>query len=277
MVIRDWIRNQAKKLSGSTSAALFETEVLAAHVLGLSRSALLVHANEELTEEAAARIAALVDRRAAGEPSAYLTGEKEFMGLSFLVGEGVLIPRPDTETLVEWAIAGYAGRSPRILDVCTGSGCIAVSLARFLPKAQVTACDISPAALSYAKKNAERNAVTVSLVETDVLRSFVSGTFDLIVSNPPYIPSSEVETLMPDVKDFEPRLALEGGEDGLLFYPVLAEKAYAALSRGGHLAVEIGSDQGAAVSAIFKKRFPKVTRLRDLAGHERVVIGEKSV
>ena len=275
MVIRDFIRKEAKKLSGSPSAALFEVEVLAAHTLGISRSALLVHGQDDLSPEQATKIAALVDRRAKGEPSAYLTGEKEFMGLLFKVGEGVLIPRPDTETLVEWALQSYQGQAPHVLDICTGSGAIAVSIARLLPGAKVTACDISDSALAYSKENAEQNGVSLTLLKKDILKEPLNGTFDLIVSNPPYIPKKMVDTLGSEVKDHEPRLALEGGEDGLLFYPVIAKKAYDALASGGRLAVEIGFLQGSAVSDIFKKHFKNVNVLRDLAGNDRVVIGEK--
>ena len=275
MVIREFLREEAKKLSGSPSAALFDVEVLAAHVLGISRSGLLIHAADEITDAQKNALSAFVTRRAAGEPVAYLIGEKEFMGLSFSVGEGVLIPRPDTETLVEWALSRYEGKAPRILDICTGSGCIAVSMAHFLPRASVTAYDLSPAALLFAEKNAQQNHVHLSLVQNDILTEPISGTFDLILSNPPYISSNAVDSLMPEVKDFEPRLALEGGEDGLLFYPVIAKKAYAALSPGGHLAVEIGFDQGEAVCEIMKPYFKEVSLRKDLGGNDRVVIGQK--
>ena len=275
MVMRDFLREEVKKLSGRPSAALFEVEILAAHVLGISRSSLLTHAHDPISAENAQQISALVNRRAKGEPSAYLTGEKEFMGIPFFVGEGVLIPRPDTETLVEWVLSAYSDASPRVLDICTGSGCIAISIAHALPNATVTGYDISDTALAYAQKNNQRNGTQVVFVKRDILTESIDSEYDLIVSNPPYIPHEEIARLMPDVKDFEPHLALDGGEDGLDFYPILAKKAKEALAPAGCLAVEIGFDQGNAVSAIFREFFPQVEVLQDLAGCDRVVIGKK--
>ncbi len=275
MVIREFLRSEAKKMGGSVSAALFEVEVLAGYALGMRRTELLLHCGDELSPEEAEKISALCTRRRKGEPSAYITGEKEFMGLTFSVGEGVLIPRPDTETLVEWVLEKFQGHKPEVLDICTGSGAIAVSVACLLSGSRVSGVDISEEALSYARRNAKRHGVEVAFSKSDILKEDILGCYDLILSNPPYVTDEEMKGLSPDVRDFEPHLALSGGKDGLLFYPVIVIIAHAALRSGGYLAVEIGYRQADAVQKLFADCFVDVKVREDLAGNPRIVVGKK--
>lgn len=216
---------------------------------------------------------ALIARRQKLEPVAYILGEKEFFGLSFLVDENVLIPRPDTEILVEWALANFHGGA--VLDIGTGSGCIAVTLAKHLPGAKVTAADISPAALAVAKKNAARHGVDIAFLQLDILSAFPDGKFGLIVSNPPYIRPDVIDGLSASVRDFEPYGALAGGDDGLAFYRAICQKAPAHLAFGGLLAFEIGFDQADAVRTLMGKSFTGITVVKDLAGCDRVVAGAR--
>ena len=200
---------------------------------------------------------AALKKRAGHIPLQHITGEQEFMGLPFLVNADVLIPRQDTEILVEEALK-KAKPGMRVLDLCTGSGCII-------------------AALCVAKKNAGRNGVSPVFVQGDLFEP-VKGTFDLIVSNPPYIPTAEIEKLMPEVREHEPLLALDGKEDGLVFYKRIIEEGYPYLKPGGFLMFEIGCDQGKEVSARMEQAgYQDVKIIKDLAGLDRVVIGGKHV
>lgn len=215
-----------------------------------------------------------IKQRAARIPLQYLTKTQGFMGLEFSVTPAVLIPRQDTETLVE-TVLSYAKDKPgaSLVDVCTGSGCIAVSLAHYGNFAHVVASDISSAALLVAKKNAADNHASVQFFESDLLEQ-VPGRFDMIVSNPPYIEDEVILELEPEVKDNEPMLALSGGKDGLIFYRRLTETAKDHLNPGGALFVEIGYNQWEAVAELFRENgFSKPTLVRDLAGLDRVVWG----
>lgn len=213
-------------------------------------------------------------QRAARIPLQYLTKTQGFMGLEFSVTPAVLIPRQDTETLVE-TVLSYTKDKPgaKLIDVCTGSGCIAVSLAHYGNFAQVAASDISSAALAVAKKNAADNHAPVQFFESDLLEQ-IPGRFDIIVSNPPYIEDEVIAGLEPEVKDHEPMLALSGGSDGLLFYRRLTETAKDHLNPGGALFVEIGYNQWETVAALFRENgFSNPTLVHDLAGLDRVVWG----
>jgi len=245
--------------------------VLLAHVLGTSRTALLTHPERALTPGQLSSYRTLVRRRASGYPLPYLTGHVEFYGLEFEVTPEVLIPRPETETLVDLALA----RQPAtIVDVGTGSGCIAVSLAVCLPEAAIYAIEISSAALSVARRNTERHGVTerVRLIVGDVLTPR-PGPADLIVSNPPYIPTSQCASLPISVRNHEPRLALDGGPDGLSIVRRLLAQAPAVLRPGGALLIEIGADQGEAAGHLAHIFFPQAAvRVHpDLAGRDRVL------
>lgn len=275
MTIAECLKRGREVLPGGSDAA-----VLLAHVLGCETAMLSVRREERLTELTVQQYEALVARRAAGEPVAYLTGEREFMSLPFSVGPGILIPRPDTETLVEWAIARWRDKPCRLLDLCTGSGCIAVSLAHYLPQCTVTAVDVSDRCVDCARDNAARNGVAdrVTVAEGDLTQPpQLTGPFDGILSNPPYIRPDVIATLAADVRDYEPRSALDGGPDGLRFYRHILTWAETLLVPGGVLAVEIGYDQAAAVCALVENdgRYLPPQVLRDLGGNDRVVWAER--
>lgn len=236
---------------------------------GISVTDVLTHPDAEVGQD----LRSAVERAKNGEPVQYIAGITEFMSLPFHVTPAVLIPRQDTETLVEFLLSkvpmGAEG-----LDLCTGSGCIAVALAHYL-KADMTALDISDAALEIARKNAEKNHVEIRFVQGDAKRFSNLKDLDFIVSNPPYIESAVVDNLEKKVKDFEPRLALDGGENGLDFYGAIAENSRKMLKDGGVLAVEIGFNQGKAVESIFKDVFGNAKVLSDLCGNDRVVYAIK--
>lgn len=259
------------------AAGVLEVEsdawLLMSAVCRIDRNFYYVYGNEEMKEEQEKEYMALLEKRAERIPLQYITGEQDFMGLTFKVNPGVLIPRQDTEILVEEALKAVTP-GMEVLDLCTGSGCIAVSLAKFVPGAKVQGVDISPEALKVSEENARRNGVNVHFFLSDMFGQ-VEGKFDVIVSNPPYIPTGEIQGLMPEVKDFEPRLALDGKEDGLWFYRILAGEGKKYLKPGGTLMVEIGCDQGKDVSRIFKDNgYCDIKVRKDLAGLDRVVTGK---
>ena len=245
--------------------------MLLAHLLDASRVTLLAHPETPLTASQLTDYRALVRQRASNHPLPYLTGRIEFYGLDFEVTPEVLIPRPETETLVDLALA----RQPEaIVDVGTGSGCIAVALAVNLPAATVCAIEISPAALAVAWRNVERHGVTdrVRSMIGDVL-SPRPGPADLIVSNPPYVRTGDCASLPTSVRNHEPRLALDGGSDGLAIVQQLLAQAPAVLRPGGGILIEIGADQGDAASHLAHTYFPAASvRVHpDLAGRDRVL------
>lgn len=257
----------------------YDARELLLYVTGMTLSDWLMKASERIGDAEADRYAELVGRRAGREPLQQITGAQGFMGLSFHVTKDTLCPRPDTEILVEKAIP--VCKDADVLDMCTGTGCIAISIAVLAGARSVTATDISEAALKVASDNAKRNRAEVKWILSDMFEK-VEGTYDVIVSNPPYIDREQMENLMPEVKEYEPRAALFGGEDGLDFYRILTSQAKDYLRRGegtqngkgGFLIVEIGYDQGNAVAGMFRAAgFAEVELIRDYAGHDRVVLG----
>ena len=216
----------------------------------------------------------MAERRICGEPLQYILGEWEFFGMRLFVGEGVLIPRPDTEVLVETVLHHCKGRtSLRILDLCTGSGCIALALQKHLPDAEIHALDISEAALAYAVQNAEYHALPVQFHRVDVLHGTLPGQFDVIVSNPPYLTTEEMAHLQTEIR-CEPAGALEAGTDGLQFYRGITARWNDSLRDGGLLAYEIGEQQGEAVRTILESGgFRNIQILQDYARRDRVVTG----
>jgi release factor glutamine methyltransferase len=253
-----------------------EAEALLSACLGVSRAWLYAHGDEVISTAMLEKYNAWIKRRAAGEPYAYLAGEKEFMGLSFLVTPAVLIPRPETEILVEAVVAKLRKiENPRILEVGAGSGAIAVSLAVFLPQAEVTAVDISREALAVAAQNAARQNVSdrLRLLEGDLYAPVVGENFTAVVSNPPYIPAADLETLQRDVKDYEPRLALDGGPDGLDFYRRLTGELALLGAPPKLLAFEVGQHQADKVCILCHTAGYKKTRqINDLAGIPRTIL-----
>ncbi|SFQ98220.1 peptide chain release factor N(5)-glutamine methyltransferase [Desulfoscipio geothermicus] len=281
--IGEMINRAAEHLraSGSETPRL-DAEVLLAHALGRDRVYLFRETGRTLPEEIARRYRALIERRVAGEPVAYLTGSKEFMGLDFLVGSHVLIPRPETELMVEYALAALAGwpGSRRIVaDVGTGSGAVAVSLARLAPGVQVYATDISEQALATARANAGRHGVDVQFYCGDLLSPLQGvlgpASVAVITANLPYIPSPEMSGLPRDVRCFEPALALDGGSDGLALYRRLVPGAYSLLAPGGYLLMEIAPDQGDRALELTPPPRWRARVLRDLAGRPRLVAAQK--
>lgn len=241
-----------------------QARMLMATVLGVPLGALSLHRDLPLTQEKMQLLAELTDRRESGEPLQYILGEWSFMGLSFFVDERVLIPRQDTETLCEIALARAKECGYRTaLDLCTGSGCIGITLAK-LGGLCVTLSDISPDCVRAARENAERNGVTADVVEGDLF-SPVFGTFDLITVNPPYLSRADMDSLQPELR-YEPANALFGGDDGLDFYRRIAAGYRPYLRPRGTLLMEIGNTQWDAVSHLF----PGARMHRDIAGNPRV-------
>lgn len=243
------------------------------HVTGLSRAQYLAQA-EESAEDIIQSYRELLEQRGRHIPLQHLTGEQEFMGLPFLVNKHVLIPRQDTETLVEEALKRLRP-GMRVLDLCTGSGCIAVSLAKLGPDASIDASDISPEALAVARENARRLDAQVHFIESDLFTG-IAGRYDMIVSNPPYIRTAVIEELAEEVRLHEPIQALDGSEDGLRLYREIIRQSPAHLTDGGWLLFEIGYDQAEAVRALMAENgFTEIEVMRDLAGHDRVVSGRR--
>lgn len=255
--------------------ARFDAELIARHVLGWDSARWLASRREPAPEPFVARYGALVERRATREPIALITGTREFWGLELATAPGVLIPRPETELLVEEALGDLAATAaPRIADVGTGTGCIAVALARELPGARVVATDLSAAALEIARRNVTRHGVAdrVHLVRTSCLGG-VRGPFDAIASNPPYVRSGDRPGLSPEVRDHEPPLALDGGADGLEVIRVLFAQAERTLAPDGRLIVEFGYGQEEHVREAAREAGLEVLRIRaDLQGIERVAV-----
>lgn len=242
---------------------------LLSYISGFSRVDYLLRKEEMMSEQQESLYQQLLARRMEHEPLQYIIGMQEFMGINFVVDQNVLIPRQDTEILVELALSECNGK--RILDVCTGSGCIAISLAKLGSPKSVTALDISAAALDVARKNAEMNHTTIEFIESNMFEQ-VKQTYDIIVSNPPYIKSSIINTLMPEVRQFEPRLALDGEEDGLEFYRILAKEAKRFLSDRGRVLFEIGCDQGEDVIQLLREHgYDNIEITKDYANLDRVV------
>jgi release factor glutamine methyltransferase len=273
--VLDWT---TQRFSGAgIAAARLEAQLLLAHVLGCTRVQLYTGFDTPLGEAELGRYRALIKRRLAGESVSYLVGETEFWGLPFFVDESVLVPRPDTETVIDVARGARPDRAApcRILDLCTGSGAIAVSLAKEYPAAHVVATELSPPAAAIARRNAERNGVAdrIDVREGDLFAPVDGERFDLIASNPPYIASAVLPTLPAEVRR-EPAIALDGGGDGLLFYDRICAQARAHLVPGGLLIVEHGFDQADAVRArLAAAGFTGIALVHDLGKNPRVTWG----
>jgi release factor glutamine methyltransferase len=259
-------------------SARLDAELLISDALGLDRVGLYMNHHQPLQPSELSLIRERVRRRAAHEPVAYIIGKRAFYDIELKVDSRVLVPRPETEHLVERALKSLADiETARVVDVGCGSGCIALSIAKARPDDEVVGVDISADALDNARQNAsDLDLGRVLWREADLLLG-VDGPFDFILSNPPYIASADIEELMADVRAFEPRLALDGGTDGLDLYRRLAVQAYERLEHGGTLMVEIGHDQGPSVSDIFRScAFEEVVVHQDYAGLDRVVVGRRS-
>lgn len=263
---------------------LYETELILSKALGLNRSGLYLHFDKRLGKGQIEFFLDMVEKRMKGIPLAYVLGEQPFRQINLEVNQDVLIPRGETELLIDKALKAIKGLvSTKALDLGTGSGALAISLAKEAPSAKVWASDISTIALDLAKKNARRNRINgqLNFIESDLFSAFGPehfSSFDLILSNPPYIKLADLDGLPKEVKDFEPLLALSGGEDGLDFYRRIIPRSANFLKCGGHLILEIGFNQAKEVSALVMAtdNFDWVDVSKDYAGLDRVVVGRRS-
>lgn len=242
-------------------------------VCKIERSYYYVHGEEDITQDAQKEYEIAVQKRAEHIPLQYIIGEQEFMGLRFKVNSNVLISRQDTETLVEQVLK-IVKPGMKVLDLCTGSGCVLISVLKNAPELTGMGSDISKTALLVAKENAKLHEVDAEWVRSDLFDN-ITETFDVIMANPPYIPTGEILSLMPEVRDFEPENALDGGADGLDFYRKIAGQVKDYLNPGGYVYMEIGYDQGEAVSELMRNAgFTEVEVIKDLARNDRVVKGK---
>lgn len=264
-------------LKESVSDYRQEAQKLIGYVIKKDKLYIVTHKDEVISQDDLNELKKISEKRAKGKPFAYITGVKEFMSLEFEVNENVLIPRPETEELVDIIIEMFKDAKPNILDLCTGSGAICVSLAQYLENANCTGVDISQKALETAKRNAKKLKVDnrCTFKHMDVLNpQDLGGCYDVVVSNPPYIETSVIETLDETVKNFEPILALDGGCDGLIFYRKIVDNICAYLKNGGMLFFEIGYNQGEAVKKIMSEKLADVKIIKDISGNDRIAIGK---
>lgn len=276
MTLREACREGAGILSRAGIAeADLDAWYLLEWVSGVSRGHYLAYPEEELTSDQEASFQKALAQRAERIPLQHITGEQEFMGLSFKVSDKVLIPRQDTEVLVEEALK-YLKSGMKFLDLCTGSGCILLSLLHSCPGAEGTGADLSGEALQVAEENRQRLGIQAELIKSDLFEE-IEGNFDMIVSNPPYIRSGEIDHLMEEVRLYDPRMALDGHEDGLYFYRKIAKESPRFLKSRGMLLLETGYDQGESVPQLLREQgFREIEVIRDFAGLDRVVIGRRA-
>ena len=286
---RSVLREAAETLSSNhIEQARLESGILLAHVLGLRKEDIIIYSDQELTDPQEEKFQQLVERRCRKEPLAYIVGHREFWSLEFKVNPKVLIPRPETEGVVE-RLLNLAGDETsekviRMLDVGTGSGILAIVAALEFPKARITAVDNSGDALEVARENALRHQVAerIEFLEMDLMRDWdlpKNDLYDYILSNPPYIPSRELKQLIPDVRDYEPREALDGGPDGLACYRCIIANAFPYLKPGGHLIFEVGDDQAEPVQQSLQAHggLDEIEIVQDLSGRDRVVSARRAL
>ena len=265
------MRTEVRKELGENE---HEADWIISHVTKMSQEDFIKNPRE-ITAQEETEIMDIVSRRNSGEPLQYILGETEFMGLTFKVNDLVLIPRQDTETLVETVVKKIKDKEVRVLDIGTGSGCVGISIAKLCPNADVTLLDYSEAILEVASENAKLNGVNVKLEHCDILEEIPEGKFDVIVSNPPYIETDTIFSLDNIVTSYEPPEALDGGFDGLLFYQRITEIAPEIMEENSYIAFEIGYEQGEAVSEILDEaEFSGIKVIKDPCDNDRVVTGK---
>ena len=277
VIIKKLLSNGAEILSGSVENPHSEAQYLLSDILKKDRLYLSMYRDNPIDEKTENVFLNFCKRRAMGEPFSYIVGHKEFMSLDFTVNSNVLIPRPETELLVETVIERCKIHSPKIMDICTGSGAIACSLAYYIKNSSVSGTDISKEALEVAAENAKRLVTNkkIDFFIADALEKISSDEkFDIVVSNPPYIESETVETLDCSVKNYEPRLALDGGDDGLIFYERIVNNIESILKKGGEIFFEIGYNQAKSVHGIMKSKFCNIEIIKDYAGLNRIICGQ---
>lgn len=275
MIIKEALKLTEERLvSAGVIPFKFEAKELLAFALQTEPARLRFMGEDEISEEAAAKLEDALKRRENGEPLQYILGFWEFYSLPFKVGEGVLIPRADTELLVDNALEFLKGKSgAEVADLCSGSGCIAISIAKERPDCRVSALELSEEALEYLKYNKILNGVELEIIKQDITTDIPDRKFDLIVSNPPYIETFAIPDLDKELS-FEPNMALDGGDDGLRFYRIIAREWTRNLKKGGALMVEVGINQHLAVAELFKEAgLSGVRYVCDINGIERVIIG----
>ena len=276
MVIKELISETVALLKQHNNEnPVFEAHLIVRTILNLSPLDIVLKGNNVVDSESEQRIHMITSKRILGEPLQYILGTQEFMGLEFLVTPSVLIPRKDTEILTEHVLEYFENKPITVLDLCTGSGCIGISIAHFNKNALVTGLDISQDAIKIAQENAEKLKVSdrVSFKVCDVFNMDFFGKYDLIISNPPYIKSDVIPTLSKTVKDFEPLSALDGGNDGLDFYKHIVNISPKYLCEKGMLAFEIGYNQKDSVSTLMKTSFTDITAIKDYGDNYRVISG----
>lgn len=276
MVVKELLKESVARLRAvGNDNPVFEAHQIARHILKMTATELVLMHDKKVTKNQEDKIFDVINRRTSGEPLQYILGVQEFMSLEFSVAPGVLIPRADTETLVEYVIDKYKDTGFSLMDICTGSGCIPLSVAAHCPRALVRGVDISEDALFFADKNCKKLNLThrANFSKCDILSEVPSGKYDVITANPPYIETDVIQTLQTEVRDFEPHIALDGGADGLKFYRRICEIAPKLLNPCGMLIFEIGYDQSAAVEKLMEKDFSQVKTIKDIPGNDRVVVG----
>ncbi len=278
MTYSEIYRSAEKKLENAgINDSKTDARLLLEHVFSVDRNHLYLHPDEECDKGKTKLYEELVNKRASHIPLQHLTGKADFMGLEFIVNEHVLIPRFDTECIVEEAMLLITD-GMKVIDMCTGSGCILISLMKYKNDIEGFGADISEEALAVAKKNAELNGVSARFIKSDLFTEIGDERFDAVISNPPYIKSSEIPGLMEEVREHDPLIALDGHEDGLYFYREISRQAASHLMTGGKLIFEIGYDQGEAVSNILNDNgYKHIKVLKDLSGNDRVVTCEKGL
>lgn len=258
-----------------------EAYILFSHAINKDITYIISHENYMTEEHHAALYDAYITKRCGKMPVAYITGTKEFMSLNFFVNENVLIPRPETEILAEEAITLLSGRDkPELLDLCCGSGCVGVSAAEYIPQCNVTFSDISMEAIEVAKKNSAEHQARkrASFIVSDMFDALPAKQFDMIVSNPPYITEEEYASLSEEILLYEPRQALDGGTDGLIFYNTIAQKAAQYMKENAYLLLEIGCNQAKDVTKLLKQhKFTDISVKPDLAGKDRIIVAKNGV
>ena len=263
--------------SNNVESPKLKARLLLQYVLDKPRQYIIVYDNKEIDKQQQWQYFVNIEKLTKGIPLQHITHRQEFMKMDFFVDENVLIPRPDTEILVEEVIKiAQKYNSPRILDLCTGSGAIAISLKKFVPNADITAVDISEKALEIAQKNAEKLEAKINFVKSNLFDKLDNKKFDIIVSNPPYIRKDEIKKLSEEVQK-EPKIALDGGEDGLYFYKKIINEAFNFLADNGMIFLEIGFDQKEELEKLIKadKRYKLVKTKKDLGDNDRIVVVKK--
>lgn len=274
--IKETIKQGTEILKQTQDKPILMSRLILQFILKKEKEYLMVHDNEKITKEEYDEFINCINKINNGYPIQYIINMQEFMKLKFYVDENVLIPQPDTEILVEKVLELIENKQTQVLDLCTGSGAVGVSIAKYSKNAKVTAIDISETAIDIAKMNSKNNNTEIEFILSDMFENLKNKKFDFIVSNPPYIKTSVIENLENEVKN-EPHLALDGGIDGLHFYRIIVNEGYKYLNENGHICIEIGYDQREEILELIKEsgKYTDITCYKDLGGNDRVIIMRK--